>query len=217
MAFHLSLALSDIPDLVDVALAAFENDPILSFAKQDCTWSDLRNRDLSTCHLAFSEQDKHQDSTKVTDAATGKLVSFCRWRSPAPEAGLAPSAVKRPNEAAVKGLNAELWSRFGGDLIAKRKIHYDSATDCFFHILVTHPSYQRRGLATRLVEYIMKLADRDGAETYVDASSAGYSFYLKREWNETARFEIDLGQYGGAGIRLVKSMIRPPKIAGTSG
>ncbi|KAF2149710.1 hypothetical protein K461DRAFT_323262 [Myriangium duriaei CBS 260.36] len=150
MAFYLSPATaSDIPNLVEVALAAFENDPILSFAKQDCALSDLHDRDVGTYHLAFSDNDEHQHFTKITDAATGKLVSFCRWRSPAPAATSAPSAMKRPVEIAVSGLNSALWSKFRGDLIAKRKIYFGSAKQYFIHVLVTHPLYQRRGLVTR--------------------------------------------------------------------
>lgn len=44
-------------------------------------------------------------------------------------------------------------------------------------ILGVHPSYQRRGLASKLLHWGLKRADQEGVETYLAASPDGKPVY----------------------------------------
>jgi hypothetical protein len=54
MAFELAPALlSDIPEIVEVAIAAFESDPILGLMRQSCSVSDITDYNIQVYRGAF--------------------------------------------------------------------------------------------------------------------------------------------------------------------
>jgi GNAT superfamily N-acetyltransferase len=79
------------------------------------------------------------------------------------------------------------------------------------HILATHPGYQRKGLGKRLLEYGCEIADREGAKVYLEASKTGLPLYESLGWEGVGEFDIDLGEFGGEEVQVLKLMVRAPK------
>lgn len=73
MTFELAPAvLSDIPEIVDVAIAAFETDPIFGQMKVDCSLADVR-----TCNIEVYERGFQEPGVrffKIVDNDTGSAT-----------------------------------------------------------------------------------------------------------------------------------------------
>lgn len=81
------------------------------------------------------------------------------------------------------------------------------------HLLVTHRSYQRRGLASLLLKEMLDQADAEGRKTYIEATDAGYPCYTKLGWKDLDVIEVDLGKYGGEGVKRNRTLLREPVAA----
>jgi hypothetical protein len=62
-----------------------------------------------------------------------------------------------------------------------------------------------------LLEDGLKLADRDGCKTYIEASAKGLGLYLKYGWKEVGEILVDTRPYGGEKIEITKCMMRDPQ------
>lgn len=51
-------------------------------------------------------------------------------------------------------------------------------------------------------------ADKAGAKSYVEASSAGLGLYLKHGWEPVDEMVIDMAKYGGGKVEREKFLIR---------
>lgn len=209
MAFDLSPAVeSDMSDLVQILIEAFQEHTIIALMKQDCAPSDLHQRDLENYRYYFSAHH----FTKITEVETGKTVAFCRWLSPASAATPPPTNAKKPEDS-CRGLNLELYRKLRGDLTSYRAKHWDNTKDYCIHTVAIHPSYQRKGLASRLLHHVLEQADRDNAKIYVDALADQRPFYSRFGFQDVDQFEIDLAPFGGSGVAAIKCTIRQPKAA----
>ena len=56
----------------------------------------------------------------------------------------------------------------------------------------------------------LKLADRDGAKTYIEASLKGRGLYRKFGWREFDAIVVDTRPYGGNGLESTLCMMREP-------
>lgn len=71
-------------------------------------------------------------------------------------------------------------------------------------LMLTHPSHQRKGLATRLLRFVFDQADKEGRRCYIEASPDGYPVYVKAGFKEVDRIDFGLEEFGGdAGERDV--------------
>jgi GNAT superfamily N-acetyltransferase len=77
-------------------------------------------------------------------------------------------------------------------------------------ILAVRPSYQRKGLGSRLLAPVLELADNGFAKTYIEASEQGRGLYEKFGWVEVDEIVIDLSPYGGAKEEKMALMMREP-------
>lgn len=69
-------------------------------------------------------------------------------------------------------------------------------------VLCTHPERQGRGAGTVLLEYGLKLADKYGLESFLEASAKGYPLYAKYGFENAvfpdgkpALLEFDVGRF----------------------
>ena len=62
-----------------------------------------------------------------------------------------------------------------------------------------------------LIKEGLDAADRDGARTYIEASSKGLPLYLKYGWEPVGATVIDMKKYGGTEVVTEKTLIREPR------
>ncbi|KAJ5455595.1 uncharacterized protein N7458_003859 [Penicillium daleae] len=143
---------------------------------------------------------------KVTDPSNPDMVvAFAKW--------VRPSSVshadhdRRAEGPAVwpESSNGELCDRFFGTMgghhkeIMKERPHY------YLEILGVHPSYQGRGLASKLLRWGLARADEEGVETYLSSSPAGRPLY------ERNGFQLLDGRFSPFPGYEQVNMIRPVK------
>ena len=78
------------------------------------------------------------------------------------------------------------------------------------HILAVSPTHQRLGLGSKLIRRGLEAADKDGAQTFIEASPAGLPLYLKHGWEPVDELVIDMRPHGGEGIEVNPSLMREP-------
>ncbi|KAF7954252.1 hypothetical protein EAE96_005381 [Botrytis aclada] len=81
------------------------------------------------------------------------------------------------------------------------------------NILVIHPSYQRRGIGTLLLEQGLKLADEKSLQVVLGASPWGIGLYRKYGFVDVHCMDVHLDRYeGGEGMGSTRHVImrRPP-------
>ncbi len=79
------------------------------------------------------------------------------------------------------------------------------------HLLATDPSYQRKGLASRLLKHVLETADRENRKCYIEATKAGHPVYLKLGFHDVDAVEVDLRKWGGNLVGINRIMIRDPQ------
>ena len=78
------------------------------------------------------------------------------------------------------------------------------------NILAVVPAYQRLGLGAALLTPVLKMADKEGKKTYIEASEAGEKLYRRLGWVETGdTISLDFTEYG-AGKIDIQLMMREP-------
>lgn len=78
------------------------------------------------------------------------------------------------------------------------------------NILAVVPTYQRLGLGAALLAPVLKIADKEGRKTYIEASEAGEKLYRRLGWVETGdTISLDFTEYGARKINF-QLMMREP-------
>lgn len=84
---------------------------------------------------------------------------------------------------------------------------------------VLAPDYWRKGIASRLLNWIIPKADKKNIPIVLAATPPGYPLYLKHGFveveGENRTVECDMSEWGGMGIHRHVLMIREPKSTGT--
>ena len=75
---------------------------------------------------------------------------------------------------------------------------------------MVYPAYQRRGIGSRLIRIVLDQADRDGKQTYIEASPVGLPLYLKHGWEPIGDIVVDMNKYGEDWVAVQKQLIREP-------
>lgn len=79
------------------------------------------------------------------------------------------------------------------------------------NILAVVPAYQRLGLGAALLAPVLKIADKEGKKTYIEASQAGEKLYRRLGWVETGdTISLDFAEYGAEGKVDIQLMMREP-------
>lgn len=79
------------------------------------------------------------------------------------------------------------------------------------NILATLPQYQRLGLGATLLAPVLKIADKEGRRTFIEASEAGEKLYRTFGWVEMEdTISLDFTKYGAEGKVDLLLMMREP-------
>lgn len=76
------------------------------------------------------------------------------------------------------------------------------------HILAVDPAYHRRGIGSMLIRPGLAAADKDGAQTFIEASPAGLPLYLRHGWEPVGEMAIDMKPHGGTGVEVMPLLMR---------
>jgi len=61
--------------------------------------------------------------------------------------------------------------------------------------MVVHPDYQGRGIGSRLLAEVCKLADKVEQQIYLESSPAGAKLYLNAGFEKIGEIDLQEGQY----------------------
>jgi GNAT superfamily N-acetyltransferase len=229
---------ADIPAMVNVNLSAFANDPLskLAMPREIIGETELRRWMSQFLAAFFAKPEVH--FFKVTETSTGNLAAWMRCAYPhllSEEESQKRKAEKEQKVKAgsfwPKGANLEVIdAKFGTLGLLKEKYCDDSETYCEFlcrsleiwnkkwltcdldvQLLATDPSYQRRGLASKLLKHVLQIADKAGKMSYVEATEAGFPVYRKLGFKQVDIVEVDSAKWGGKGVASNRIMQRDPQ------
>ncbi|KAF7121808.1 hypothetical protein CNMCM5793_009361 [Aspergillus hiratsukae] len=131
-------------------------------------------------------EDAHAQILKAVDEHSGRIVGWAWW------------SIYRDAKAHAK---AEEEGR-------ERVSSPPTRSLCpVLQVLVVHPSYQGRGIGTKLLMVGVEEARRLGLHEWLEASEAGYALYRRCGFRDAERMELYFGKYGLTGLRHVYCML----------
>lgn len=78
-------------------------------------------------------------------------------------------------------------------------------------LLSTDPAYQRKGLASMLLNHVVALADAEGRKVYVESTVTGYPLYAKFGFRDVDLLSVDLSKWGVTKPGVNTIMVRQPQ------
>ena len=147
---------------------------------------------------------------KAFDPATGQIVATGHWHiylSPSTDIHVFPPWRYPPDG------NPKLGAHFFGSLLRTQEEHMRGQAYMFMRLLVVVPSYQRKGIGTRLLRWGLEQADQLGLKVWIDASPSGLGLYQKLGWEEVSILKIELKEWGGkeGETDVTASLVREPR------
>lgn len=121
---------------------------------------------------------------------------------------------QEPNPLPLSG-NRQLQEYFNAKVESALKAEF-AGMHCFEvrELNVLAPDYWRKGIASRLLNWIIPKADKKNIPIVLAATPLGYPLYLKHGFveveSENRIVECDMSEWGGAGIHRHVLMIRQP-------
>jgi len=134
----------------------------------------------------------------VVDSDTDEIVACAQW-DVFPEERTAEEVEKLchvppPPPDAVQ----DAWVDFFGHFSAQRR-ELGNRPIVILHALVTHPDHQRKGAGKLLLQRFVEEVDREGLETYLEASEIARPLYVRFGFAPTLEKVFDLEKYGKQG------------------
>ncbi|CZR60970.1 uncharacterized protein PAC_10866 [Phialocephala subalpina] len=216
--------ISDVPDIIDVYLAAFSTDYFGQFLFPRHKISDQEMLRWLTSRFSslFSKREVH--TFKITDNETGKMAAFLRWTFPhelTEKERLERDEEKKEKERVKKetghdptwpvGANLEICGEKFGELERMMERYVDKKETYVANLLGTHPAYQRKGLASKLLKHVLDMADREGRKVYIEATPAGHPVYLRLGFRDIDVVSVDLRKWGGERVGTNVILERDPR------
>ncbi|KAI7481862.1 hypothetical protein KC367_g2628 [Hortaea werneckii] len=213
-------------------LSFMEEDDIPAFAAVEAAtmagWSVARAMDMASKGGEPRQQmverwtregfqnDSQQVWLKVTDTELGELIAAALWRFElADEKAGAAGAVPAKRDATVElqgqtrpvpdviAAMDKIWEAFKCEFVGGRALANLS-------MLVTHPSHQRRGAASMLVQWGCEKADERGMIAALIATEAGIGVYSRHGFQVMKQTMLDLRPYSVDATDLRIGMLRRP-------
>jgi GNAT superfamily N-acetyltransferase len=169
--------------VVEMVIAAFRHDPAWAFLTAD------RYQQLAP-RVAATLFDLRVGTGNVW--VTHDLSAVAMWKAPGTSEGPAPRA-------------EEIWARYraaAGARACERLDVYNTAVAAassasphwYLGVLATHPARQGEGLATAVIEPVLREADRDDLACCLETSTkANRRFYERRGFTEATEVIIPSG------------------------
>lgn len=163
-------------------------------------------------HLNNLQNDPTARYLKVFDTELNKTIAFAEWHlfsTPLEESSRQDLEPRTWSE----GMNVPLATEFWAHIIAARK-SMAGISHVFLSLIVTDPGQGRRGAASMLMEWGVRLADEKGLPSFLESTPHGKGLYAKFGFveKEEFNFEVDLDGKGGEG-EMYKHlvMVRPAR------
>jgi GNAT superfamily N-acetyltransferase len=122
----------------------------------------------------------------------GTIIGFARWNF-----FLKSTAEDMMDFELPAGSNKELCEFFFGGMAKFRKERTQGKEHFLMTILAVDPLYQRMGVGARLLEWGLQEADREGVESWINASPYGIGLYKKFGWEECGTLDVELEKIWG--------------------
>ncbi|KAI7091312.1 hypothetical protein KC356_g804 [Hortaea werneckii] len=213
-------------------LSFMEEDDIPAFAALEAAamagWSVARAMDMASQGGEPRQQmverwareglqnDSQQVWLKVTDTEPGELIAAALWRfERADENAGAADSVPAKQDATVElqsqthpvpdvmAAMDKIWKAFKCEFVGGKALANLS-------MLVTHPSHQRRGAASMLVQWGCEKADERGMAAALIAKEAGMGVYLRHGFQVMKQTMLDLRPNSVDATDLRIGMLRQP-------
>ncbi|KAA8914632.1 acyl-CoA N-acyltransferase [Sphaerosporella brunnea] len=202
---------SDIPRLVDIAAAAFNDHPFYVYIypgrkEHPTAWRDYWHREIVTQYFSATAI-----MVVAEEKATGTVLSFAIWLVFI-EGYTNPGLLTFGNPELLKGYpglpNENEKDDPAQDLAAIAEL--EEAVGCnrreqwnegngpgsspiphwWLRVLATDPQHQGRGMGTRLMDWGCDKANSDGVVTGLYCSSEGLPYYLKSKFVKTGELRF---------------------------
>ncbi|KAJ5766135.1 Acyl-CoA N-acyltransferase [Penicillium nucicola] len=112
-----------------------------------------------------------------SDADPDAIAAFAKWKCPT-SADRHRHEPEQPAEWAPS-CDGELCDQFFSGMEQSKAKWMGDRPHYYLDMLAVHPSYQGRGLASRLLKWGLERADREGVEVYLSSSPEGRPVYEK--------------------------------------
>ncbi|ELR09848.1 hypothetical protein VC83_06506 [Pseudogymnoascus destructans] len=203
----------DIPGFVEAFDAAFADNLLFSTMSGTVDRAVLREKDIAFWKGQWTMSGRRH--FKVVDEATGKIAAVTRWWFPhtltSEEVAKAEAAKNGPQPEPVPGTNVGVTEEFVKQLNDYRDKWVTNDDMYMMNILAVVPAYQRLGLGKALLVPVLKMADKEGKKTYIEASEAGEKLYRRLGWVKTGdTLSLDFTKYGAEGRVDLQLMMREP-------
>jgi len=203
-----------VEDAVEIArsnISAFWNDPnwVLMWRdkSKDYVISQAIRRSARNL-LKDPTQYRHQ---KVQDCDTGAIVGYARWILPTGSdigvwnEAIVPRVSQQEVDAAEKEFQDADWSTWRAvdeldpPIDAMNEALLSRKEYVILSYLAVHPNYQRKGIASLLVDSGIKAAQNMNFDIFVRASDAGLRMYQKVGFQLLGQVIQDDSRFGGNG------------------
>ncbi|KAI2785978.1 hypothetical protein POX_h09743 [Penicillium oxalicum] len=195
MAFELQVAeAADGPRIADVFFAAFADEFDRKMLPPN--QPDVRSW-MEKMILGEGPDTGKEILLKVVDPSNPEVIAgFARWVFPVREPHADDEKQDQNWSGWPEGADPELCDTFFSTMEKHHKEVMGDRPHYYLDILGVHPSYQRRGLASKLLHWGLKRADQEGVETYLAASPDGKPVY---ERNGFELVDKSFSPYPGTG------------------
>ena len=189
--------LDDLPTVVAVAAAGFQDDPVMSWVFQDPTTRPARLRGLFS--MPAGDMLRGNGEVHVCDDASVAL-----WRDPAFEHGGLRESDDDSTAAAIADFTDGELERLmvlGGTLAA----NHPHEPHWFLNVLGTVPDRQSQGLGALVIAPVLERCDADGVPAYLDSTNPRNRPFYRRQGF------VDAGELVLPGGPSLMAMWRDPR------
>ncbi|KAM0791927.1 hypothetical protein ACM66B_004181 [Microbotryomycetes sp. NB124-2] len=194
----------DLEQLGDIQRQAFSSSPIDQLIFGRCSTDSLVKGNADRYRKALT--DPNQAVYKATDSTTGKLVGVALWGTPHPFDNEQHDKTQKETPEQKKKRMLDMYPE-GTDLeMAEFFEKFDfGVRDPHWHlkILVVDPSLHNSGAGSALLRHGLQQADRDGVDTYLEASLRAVPLYERygfHKWQQAG--------YGGPNNEMALQPMR---------
>ncbi|KAF4313175.1 hypothetical protein GTA08_BOTSDO01229 [Botryosphaeria dothidea] len=192
---------TDVPVLADIYFAAFGQNLFGSTCFPDTPtvrqwWCDMISGELQhqkgAAFYNLVEYAAGTDTPTFADQQKpGNIVAFAKWLRPME--GVDPQdAVEFPTDVPPE-VDGDLFNRYFGELSRQHKKCMGMRAHWYLELLATHPSHQRRGAASKLINHVLADNPENARyDAYLEASPEGLSTYRRLGFEKRDEFTVEI-------------------------